>query len=270
MAILASDRIALVDRPVTNRHAVVVVDLPDPNEATGWPSAAERLVVLDDRETYTGRAALVVQPSLGSWAGPARAGRVLAGYEWAPIGPAWRGVVADARIGHPGPPKVLVCFGGSDPGGVTARLGPVVTADQRWSTTVVVGPDYAGPWPSIVDVVRDPTDLPARVARADVVVLGAGTMKFEVAAVGRPALLLAVADDQLPVGPPFAATGAARWLGDGRTIDPHAVRLAVAALLDDGPARQAMAVTARQVVDGNGAERLAAEIVALVPLAPRD
>ena len=262
---LASEGITLIDAPRANRHDVVVVDLPDPNEVTSSLSAGERLVVLDDREAFKGRAAIVVQPSLGWWAGPGRADRVLAGYEWAPIGPAWRQVVDDAGIDHSGPPRVLVCFGGSDPGAVTARLGPTLAADPRWSTTVVVGHDYAGLRPSSVDLVQDPTDLPARVAGADVVVVGAGTMKFEVAAIGRPALLLAVADDQLPVGPPFAATGAARWLGDGRTIDPEAVRRAVAALLDDGPAREAMATTARRVVDGNGADRLAAEIVALVP-----
>jgi UDP-N-acetylglucosamine:LPS N-acetylglucosamine transferase len=88
-------------------------------------------------------------------------------------------------------------------------------------------------------------------------------MKFEVAALGRPAILLAASDDQLPVGPPFASTGAALWLGDGRTIEPEAARDAVARLLADDARRAAMSAAGRRVVDGAGADRLAAEIAAL-------
>ena len=102
---------------------------------------------------------------------------------------------------------------------------------------------------------RDPRDLPTLVAQADIVVIGAGTMKFEVACVGRPALLVAAATDQLTVGPPFAATGAAVWLGDGMTIEPEAVRDAVAVSLDDVMARIEMGRKGRELVDGMGAER---------------
>jgi UDP:flavonoid glycosyltransferase YjiC (YdhE family) len=265
--------IAVTDDLARDRWGTTVVDLPDPNEASHL-ALNPGLVVFDDAERFQGRAAIIVQPSLPSWSGAGFAERVLAGYAWAPIGPAWRRSPIDERSDrtvpaeHEGRQRVLVCFGGSDPAAVTARIGAVVAADDRWTTTVVAGAGYAGPDLTGVDVVRDPADLPVRVAAADLVVLGAGTMKFEVAAAGRPALLLAVADDQLPVGPPFAATGAARWLGDGRTIDPDAVRRAVAALLADAPARHTMAATGRRVVDGHGAERLAAEIIALARQTP--
>ena len=95
------------------------------------------------------------------------------------------------------------------------------------------------------------------------VVGGAGTMKFELALLGRPMVLLAVVDDQLPVGPPFAATGAAHYLGDGRTIDPAEVVTAVASLMADAPARAAMAERARALVDGRGADRIAAAVLRL-------
>ena len=94
-------------------------------------------------------------------------------------------------------------------------------------------------------------------------VSGAGTMKFELALLGRPMILLAVVDDQLPIGPPFAATGAARFLGDGREVDPSEVVSAVAALMADGPARTAMGERGRTIVDGRGAERIAAAVLQL-------
>jgi spore coat polysaccharide biosynthesis predicted glycosyltransferase SpsG len=82
-------------------------------------------------------------------------------------------------------------------------------------------------------------------------------MKFEVACLGVPAILLAAADDQLEVAPLYAATGVARYLGDGRTTDPEIVRAAVARLLDDHQLRSRMAVTARDLIDGLGAARIA-------------
>ena len=93
--------------------------------------------------------------------------------------------------------------------------------------------------------------------------IGAGTMKLEVACLGRPAILLAVADDQLASGPAFASTGAAAYLGDGRTIEPEQVRFAVRELIEDGPRRAAMALAGARVVDGQGAERIAAAILSL-------
>jgi spore coat polysaccharide biosynthesis predicted glycosyltransferase SpsG len=242
---------------------VVVLDTPDPaSAATRFRS--HRLVVFDDSHAFGGDADLVVQPSAPTWEGPGRADRVLAGYAWVPIGASWRRLIgAERPSADRSPLSVLVCFGGSDPHGVTARLGPAIAADHGWSSTVVVGFGYRGPRPADVEIVTDPDDLPARVAAADVVLGSAGTMKFEIAALGRPGLLVAASDDQLTVGPAFAATGAARWLGDGRVIDPTNVHDAVVALLADAPGRAAMRATARSVIDGDGGDRLAAEIAEL-------
>jgi spore coat polysaccharide biosynthesis predicted glycosyltransferase SpsG len=117
--------------------------------------------------------------------------------------------------------------------------------------------------PADAQVLRDPTDLDRLLATASLVVSGAGTMKFELGLLGRPMILLAVADDQRPVGPAFAATGAARYLGDGRTIDPATVAAEVATLVADGPARAAMASRGPTVVDGRGADRIADAVLRL-------
>ena len=243
--------------------AVVVVDLPDVSEAAAL-APPERLVVFDDRDAFAGEAALVVQPSMPAWHGPGRAGRVLAGFDYAPVARVFVNGRADGARQGSTPPAVLVCFGGSDPALVTQRIAGVLAPARGWRTTTIVGADYAGSLDALPqDVVRDPADLPARIARADLIVMGAGTMKFEVACLGRPAILLAVADDQLAAGPPFAATGAADYLGDGRTIDPDRVREAVSALVADDARRADMGRIAAAAVDGRGAERLAGAILSL-------
>ncbi|HEV2005473.1 MAG TPA: hypothetical protein VGQ85_02565, partial [Candidatus Limnocylindrales bacterium] len=251
-------------------NAIVLVDLPDPSEVAGrWRPG--RLAVLDDRELFRGPLAVVIQPSLATWSGSAQPGRVLEGYAYAPIRSSLRRLAIDAPP-EATPGRIVVCFGGSDPADVSARLAPAIAGASRWSTLTVVGPDYRGRLaeihpgdgipgpdndrsgaPAGVQVVRDPTDLDRLLATASLVVCGAGTMKFELGLLGRPMIMLAVADDQRPVGPAFAATGAARYLGDGRTIDPATVAAEVATLVADGPARAAMASRGPTVVDGRGA-----------------
>lgn len=243
----------------------LIVDLPDPNEA--GPAVLARATVFDDRQLLASPARVVVQPSLPSWspARGARAVRTLVGYAFAPLGRSVR--LVEERAPRPGAvpageralPRVLLCFGGSDPHDVTAHLGVALAADPRWSLDLVVGPDYRGAAEARgLTVVREPPDLAERLAVADVAVLGAGTMKFEAAALGTPALLVAVADDQLPVGPSFAATGAAAWAGDGRDVNPARVVELLAALVLDPGRRAAMARRGREIVPGDGARRIVA------------
>jgi spore coat polysaccharide biosynthesis predicted glycosyltransferase SpsG len=265
----ASAGIALVE-PGTpaSSTSIIVIDRPDPTAAA---KAYERnpRVVFDDAETFTGRADIVVQPSAGHWDGRALTPRVLTGYRWVPLGRAWRermvrGDPSDPAGDRGSSPTVLVCFGGSDPHGITARISPALAFDPRWSTTIVLGHGYQDERPAGTDIRVDPTDLPHLVEIADLAVISAGTIKFEVAAMGCPALLVGVADDQRDVGPAFAATGAARWIGDGRIVKPEHVRDIVADSLADPEGLKAMTRTGRMVVDGLGGDRLAAEIATLV------
>jgi UDP-2,4-diacetamido-2,4,6-trideoxy-beta-L-altropyranose hydrolase len=235
----------------------VVVDLPDPDAAP--PVEPAWLLVIDDRDTFAGRAAVIVQPSQARWRGPGSATTVLAGYDYVPISAAVRRrrtAALDAEMPVVGR-RVVVCFGGADPGDVTGRLVSVLAALDA-DVEVILGPSYRGStqgWPRTPT--RDPVDLVDRLATADLVVLGAGTMKFDAACLARPAILLAVADDQLPVGPAFASTGAARYLGDGRTVEPAAIAAAAGHLLADRPARASLGRRAAEVIDGDGADRIA-------------
>jgi hypothetical protein len=226
------------------RFAPPVVDLPDPNEA--GPAVLGRATVFDDRQVLASPARVIVQPSLPSWSPAlgARAGRALVGYAFAPLGRSVLRVIWERQPRAGGaPPRVLLCFGGSDPHDVTARLGVALAADRRWALDVVVGPDYRGAAEARgLAVVREPPDLAERLAAADVAVLGAGTMKFEAAALGTP----------------FAATGAAAWAGDGRDVDPSFVVELLAALVLDPGRRADMARRGPAVVPGDGARRIVA------------
>jgi len=255
-------------RAADNAAGITIVDVPDPDRAVpGYP--ARRLVVFDDRDRFSGRARVVVQPSQPAWHGPGAADLILEGYRYAPVDAAFRdrrpsggpAAYRPAPVGQA--PRLIVCFGGSDPADVTNRLAGALAAVHS-EVEVVVGAAYHGEYAgSGATLLRDPADLPDRLAAATVAVIGAGTMKFEVACLGLPAVLVAVADDQLVVGGPYAATGAARYLGDGRIIDPQVVAAELASLLADADRLAAMRRAALDVVDGRGAERLADVVVSL-------
>ena len=261
----ASARLAVLAAAApTMQGAVVVVDLPDPNEHLGINPG--ELVVFDDGDRFGGRAAIVVQPSQETWSGPGHADIVLAGAAFAPIAAAFRRLRTAGMAGRdPGEESLVVAsFGGSDPGHVGERLLPALESGPGWRTELIVGATYEGMtdgWP--VAVVHDPGDLAEHLAAADLLVLGAGTMKFEAACLGRPAILVAVADDQLAVGPSYAELGAAIYLGDGRTVELRRVRAAIEDLLRNPERREALGRRAAEIVDGRGAERIAGAIARL-------
>jgi UDP-2,4-diacetamido-2,4,6-trideoxy-beta-L-altropyranose hydrolase len=263
-------RLGLADGQIPS-EAVVVADLARADDAIRLADAA-RLVIFDDRNAFSGAAAIVIQPSLPRWSGPGHGDRVLAGFGYVPLAPRYRelrderaalgGAAASAR------PHVVLCFGGSDPELVTERLAPALLAradagdrEPAWTVELIVGAGHRPDDPPDLALVRDPSDLPERLAAADLAVIAAGTMKFEVACLGRPAILVGVADDQLPVGPAFAATGAAEWLGDGRHLDPERLGTAVADLVGDPDRRRALGRRGSEIVDGRGADRLATAIL---------
>lgn len=253
----------------TERDAAAsIIDLPDPNGHLA--ERPGRLVVFDDSERFEGAAAIVVQPSMPAWEPPAgaQAGRVLAGFAYVPIASAVR-TRAGAGGGDAQPPYVVACFGGSDPHDVSGRLRTALVDLPAARTIVIVGADYHG---SLrpggaehgLDVRQDPTDFIDLLAGAMLVITSAGTLKFELAVLGRPMLMLAAADDQVHAGPAFAATGAARYVGDGRVIHPAEVRAAIESSLADPAGRHADGRRARSVIDGRGGQRIARAIGQLV------
>lgn len=103
--------------------------------------------------------------------------------------------------------------------------------------------------------------LPAQLAAADVALLSGGVIKYEAAACGLPALLVAVVPHQVEVAATFAATGAARALGALADLDLDDAARCLAALALDAPARAAISAAARAAVDGRGAARAAERLL---------
>jgi UDP-N-acetylglucosamine--N-acetylmuramyl-(pentapeptide) pyrophosphoryl-undecaprenol N-acetylglucosamine transferase len=103
-------------------------------------------------------------------------------------------------------------------------------------------------------------DLPEAIAAADVVVSRSGGSVFELAALGRPSILVpyphATADHQATNAQWLVDAGAALMLPDAECTGPR-LRELVGALLSDRPRLEAMGDAARRVGRPEAAERIA-------------
>lgn len=201
-------------------------------------------------------------------------GRRVAGWEWVLLK---RDFAADAREGgSPAvaaqPIDILVTMGGSDPAGMTEfAVDALNLLPLPQAVEIVAGPafDRAAALARVVARskhavrVSQGTDAMAGLMRASrLAVVSFGVSAYELAACGVPAVHLCLAADHARSSSAFVAAGIAESLGVFASVRPEQLAAAVSGLLGDTSRCAAMSASARQLVDGRGAKRVAAEVVA--------
>ena len=168
--------------------------------------------------------------------------------------------------------RILVCFGGADPEDYTGRVLDILEGWTEFPEDIevnaVVGPAYSrlnelGVRAShrirvLADI--DAATLVELMVQSDLAITSAGMVACEVAAVGIVSLLVAISDDQVSNATALVASGAAR------VIEPFDAKHLVCVLRDvlsDTQLRQSMVDASRNLVDGQGGDRVANAILAL-------
>lgn len=162
--------------------------------------------------------------------------------------------------------RLLVTFGGSDPREMAAlTIRALQQIEDPVLDAIVVaggGPlqakllPLAEGGPHRVEVLGHVTDMPDRIARADLAVAAAGSTSWERAFLQLPSLVVSIADNQRPIAEALQQRGAAVDLGWWADVREDALAQAVRALCLDGPARRAQAAAAARLVDGAGGRRV--------------
>jgi UDP-N-acetylglucosamine--N-acetylmuramyl-(pentapeptide) pyrophosphoryl-undecaprenol N-acetylglucosamine transferase len=147
----------------------------------------------------------------------------------------------------------VAAFGSTPPFVVIHVTGP----RQLDETRALFGTDGPGP-EYLLEGFLD--DLPEAIAAADLVVSRSGGSVFELAALGRPSILVpyphATADHQATNATWLVSAGAAVMLPDAECSGPR-LRELVGALLSDRPRLDAMGEAAREVGKPEAADRIA-------------
>jgi spore coat polysaccharide biosynthesis predicted glycosyltransferase SpsG len=172
---------------------------------------------------------------------------------------------------HRGPLReILILMGGTDSKGNTAAVVRALAGLRpELRKTVVVGPNFARPAElsrslaaakdASLRVVRDPKNLPALMRRADAALTLGSDTSLELACLGTPTLLFEEAAHERRQARLLARRGCGFFVGAKRDISAARI-LNGLARLDDAARRGRMARAGRAMVDGRGAERLAAAL----------
>ncbi len=235
-------------------------------------AAQRRLLVIDDighQDGYAGFALL--NPNLGAASVVYRRAprRRLLGIRYAPLRRAFRERAtrrAYERAARPPTDTVLVCLGGADADNHTLRVLRILAGSSACPATVraVVGPlnphraalETFARTQHAVELVVAPRDMLEELCGADLAIASAGSISIELAALGTPAVLLAVADNQLAVGPAMQRAGAAVFGGDLRAVGDDALAEVIDRTLRDAQGLAAMRERGPILVDAQGALRV--------------
>jgi len=163
--------------------------------------------------------------------------------------------------------RVNVCFGGTDPGGMTLRAlrALEIWNDFRVDVDVIVGSasphrqdvaDACGKLPRTTLHV-DPANVAELLGRANLGIGAGGAMSWERCRMGLPSVVVSVAPNQRPNCQALAAARVAVDLGDMEGVAPEALVSLIGDLAWRPGLLERMGRRAAALVDGRGAERVA-------------
>ena len=249
-------------------------------QAAGWS-----LALMDDNgENGTYDCAVVVNQNLHAtpalYPQRAPAARLLLGSRFALLREEFARLRDLPRSFPPRATRVLVTLGGSDPAQLTPRVVDALRSTGAELRVVIGGAnpqaaalaEQIGPPSQLLRDVQDMTEL---MAWAELAVTAGGSTCWELCLAGVPFIAIETADNQHGLVGALVAAGAAVEGGSAATFDGAVLAGRVTALLHDPRARQARSEAARMMVDGWGADRLAAGLAApgelfIRPAGPRD
>jgi UDP-2,4-diacetamido-2,4,6-trideoxy-beta-L-altropyranose hydrolase len=160
--------------------------------------------------------------------------------------------------------KLLVSMGGSDPENVTCRIMEAIeqVAVENLQVIVVAGgsnPHLGSIAESVANsrhscrILNNVKEMQEVIAWADLAISAAGSTCWEYCALGLPAILVAVADNQVANAQGLDGAGAARLVSGGSRFAIGEMAHLIARLANSTSERQALSRTGRNLVDGRGA-----------------
>jgi len=167
--------------------------------------------------------------------------------------------------------KVLITMGGSDPMNLSVRILRALPniSIEGFATKLVIGgsnphrellEENVARISAHVELLHDVQNMAEPIAWADVAVAAAGTVSWEICALGLPSLLIPVAENQLNAASALGQHGAARILPTD--AGPDQIAESIRELMLSRSTRETIAGNARALLDAQGARRVVAAMLA--------
>jgi spore coat polysaccharide biosynthesis protein SpsF len=195
---------------------------------------------------------------------------VHSGWEWALLGFDPARLPANLAPRDRARPTIVISMGGSDPLELTrlaARALAKITASYR--ARFIIGPGFRG-GPALAreieamspafEIVQGVNDLGTELSGADLALVTFGVTAYELAALGVPALYLALTDDHALSASSFEKAGMGAVLGLGRIVRADDIARGCWQLLQDEDRRRDMRAAGLTTMDGGAGARIAADL----------
>jgi spore coat polysaccharide biosynthesis predicted glycosyltransferase SpsG len=253
---------------------VLFVDVRDDLPRSALDALAVRgatIAVLEDMSERRWAAHVAFYPPVpqvqkSDWSG--FQGRLCVGWEW---------VILRSQFSESLPPRdnsttcLLISMGGSDPAGLTLKAVRAVDRLQGdFESVIILGSAFCHQesLQSILANARrrftvreDVREMSAAMAEANLAICSFGMTAYELAAMGVPTVYACLTEDHEESASALVAAGMGISVGvDDRETETR-LSVAVERLLSDKSARAQMSARARELIDGQGANRIAELLV---------
>lgn len=166
--------------------------------------------------------------------------------------------------------KILVTFGGSDPDNVTLKvIQSLLFMSNDLEVIVVVGgsnPHYkklksVTESNSAISIQQNVNNMPELMAWANIAIAAGGSTNWELAFMGLPSIVITIADNQKAIAAELDRQGVIINLGWHQDVTIEQISLVLRELIGDRHKREDMSQKGRKLVDGNGASRVASQML---------
>jgi len=164
-------------------------------------------------------------------------------------------------------PHLLVFLGGSDENNVTAKVVEALVLPEtgQLTATVVLGQNHPDPegvhaLASPHDEIRVVSGLPGlaeEMTKADIMIGAGGISNWERLSLGIPAVIVSVADNQIPINAALAASGLITYLGKADQVTVSTIARSVRKMLANREEDSALKARMKAFVPGTGSKILA-------------
>ena len=169
--------------------------------------------------------------------------------------------------------KVLISLGGSDPDNVTLKVIQalmMINNGLNLKVIVVVGgsnPHYKKLQSVIesntesISLQQNVNNMPELMAWAYIAIAAGGSTNWELAFMGLPSIVITIADNQKAIAAELDRQGVIINLGWHQDVTIEQICLVLRELIGDRHKREDMSQKGRKLVDGNGASRVASQML---------
>jgi UDP-2,4-diacetamido-2,4,6-trideoxy-beta-L-altropyranose hydrolase len=162
--------------------------------------------------------------------------------------------------------RILVCYGGSDPGNETAKaLSAIKSLSLSWlAVDVAIGlsnphaDSIAGLCREmpLAELHRGADNMAELMMRADLAIGAGGVMSWERCCLALPTIAIDIADNQTGALTALAGRGAVAYLGSASSVTVDQIAGTLQSMLDDPARTRGMGEAAGALVDGLGTSRV--------------